>query len=387
MIDNGFIEREKFGDLRDLIARRHWEHATVTVNATETVAGRAPAHEALRRVAAAGDAGRQASSGSWTRRTSCWRCSAIRSHFDEPVTQAMSSHLVTVQADAPLSQLMEIFKKRHGGHRDERRRVSGPRDAHRPAQLAAAADVNDDEQDIEFGTRVIHGGQQPDPLTGAVMPPIYATSTYVQSSPGVHKGYEYSRTANPTRDALAGVPRESGRRHAAFAFASGHGGQRHRARAARQRLAHRRDARSLWRQLPADGERAQALGGARGDVSWISRAPRHSRRPSARTRAWCGWRRRPIRCSRSWTSRAVAQIARKRGMLSVCDNTFATPYIQRPLELRLRHRRALDDEVSERPLGCDRRRGHRARGSERCETGSRICRTRSAACRARSIRS
>src|SRR6201988_3940286 len=76
-----------------------------------------------------------------------------------------------------------------------------------------------DEQ--TFATRVIHGGQQPDPLTGAVMPPIYATSTYVQSSPGVHRGYEYSRTRNPTRDALqaAGANLEAGA--AGFAFASG----------------------------------------------------------------------------------------------------------------------------------------------------------------------
>ena len=58
------------------------------------------------------------------------------------------------------------------------------------------------DKQLRFATRVIHGGQHPDPLTGAVMPPIYATSTYVQSSPGVHKGYEYSRTRNPTRDAL-----------------------------------------------------------------------------------------------------------------------------------------------------------------------------------------
>ena len=53
-----------------------------------------------------------------------------------------------------------------------------------------------------FGTKAIHGGQQPDPSTGAVMPPIYQTSTYVQEAPGVHKGYEYSRTGNPTRSAL-----------------------------------------------------------------------------------------------------------------------------------------------------------------------------------------
>ena len=55
---------------------------------------------------------------------------------------------------------------------------------------------------MEFNTKVIHGGQEHDPSTGAVMPPIYQTSTYAQSSPGEHKGYEYSRTANPTRTAL-----------------------------------------------------------------------------------------------------------------------------------------------------------------------------------------
>src|ERR1700739_4564435 len=72
-----------------------------------------------------------------------------------------------------------------------------------------------------FATRVIHGGQEPDPLTGAVMPPIYATSTYVQSSPGVHKGYEYSRTANPTRDALQAAVANLEGGAAGFAFASG----------------------------------------------------------------------------------------------------------------------------------------------------------------------
>ena len=72
-----------------------------------------------------------------------------------------------------------------------------------------------------FATRVIHGGQRPDPLTGAVMPPIYATSTYVQASPGVHKGYEYSRTANPTRDALQAAVANLEAGHAGFAFASG----------------------------------------------------------------------------------------------------------------------------------------------------------------------
>ncbi len=78
-----------------------------------------------------------------------------------------------------------------------------------------------DKKTHQFGTRVIHGGQKPDPLTGAVVPPIYATSTYVQSSPGVHKGYEYSRTANPTRDALQNSLADLEGGAAGFAFASG----------------------------------------------------------------------------------------------------------------------------------------------------------------------
>src|SRR5687768_3867344 len=78
-----------------------------------------------------------------------------------------------------------------------------------------------DKNAHRFGTRVIHGGQQPDPATGAVMPPIYATSTYVQSSPGVHKGYDYARTRNPTRDALQACLANLEGGSAAFSFSSG----------------------------------------------------------------------------------------------------------------------------------------------------------------------
>ena len=77
------------------------------------------------------------------------------------------------------------------------------------------------DRSLKFATRTIHAGQSPDPSTGAIMPPIYATSTYVQKSPGVHQGYEYSRSQNPTRHAyercLADL--ESGTH--GFAFASG----------------------------------------------------------------------------------------------------------------------------------------------------------------------
>jgi cystathionine gamma-lyase len=77
------------------------------------------------------------------------------------------------------------------------------------------------DRKVEFATRAIHAGQNPDPTTGAIMTPVYLTSTYVQESPGVHKGYEYSRTGNPTRkayeDCLASL--EGGKY--GFAFASG----------------------------------------------------------------------------------------------------------------------------------------------------------------------
>lgn len=74
---------------------------------------------------------------------------------------------------------------------------------------------------MKFNTKTIHGGQTHDPSTGAVMPPIYQTSTYAQSSPGKHKGYEYSRAANPTRTALENsfAAIENGRH--GFAFSSG----------------------------------------------------------------------------------------------------------------------------------------------------------------------
>ena len=74
---------------------------------------------------------------------------------------------------------------------------------------------------MEFNTKVIHGGQEPDPSTGAVMPPIYQTSTYAQNSPGDHKGYEYSRTGNPTRTALENSLASIENGNFGLAFASG----------------------------------------------------------------------------------------------------------------------------------------------------------------------
>src|SRR6266576_4536835 len=74
---------------------------------------------------------------------------------------------------------------------------------------------------LDFSTRCIHAGQEPDPTTGAVMMPIYTTSTYVQQSPGVNKGYDYARTKNPTRMAFERCIADLEGGSSAFAFASG----------------------------------------------------------------------------------------------------------------------------------------------------------------------
>ena len=72
-----------------------------------------------------------------------------------------------------------------------------------------------------FETRAIHAGQEPDPTTGAIMTPIYTSSTYVQESPGVHKGYDYSRSVNPTRKALEACIADLEGSSFGYAFASG----------------------------------------------------------------------------------------------------------------------------------------------------------------------
>jgi cystathionine gamma-lyase len=184
---------------------------------------------------------------------------------------------------------------------------------------------------LGFGTRVIHGGQQPDPLTGAIMPPIYATSTYVQSSPGVHKGYEYSRTANPTRDALQASVANLEGGAAGFAFASG--------LAASATILELLDSGShiiamhdlyggSYRLL--ENVRKRSAGH---DVSFVDltdpRAFEAAIRPKTRM-VWVETPTNPL--LKIVDLRAIAGIAQRHGIISVCDNTFATPFLQRPLE-------------------------------------------------------
>ena len=191
--------------------------------------------------------------------------------------------------------------------------------------------MSDDQQPPGFATRVIHGGQRPDPLTGAVMPPIYATSTYVQSSPGVHKGYEYSRTHNPTRDALQAALQNLEGGGAAFAFASG--------MAASATLLELLDAGAhivamhdlyggSYRLFENVRKRSANL-----RVSFVDLAAPGTLEGALREDTRVVWVETPTNPLLMVVDlAAVAAVARRRGILTVCDNTFATPYLQRPLE-------------------------------------------------------
>lgn len=182
-----------------------------------------------------------------------------------------------------------------------------------------------------FATRVIHAGQSPDPTTGAIMPPIYATSTYVQQSPGVHKGYEYSRSQNPTRFAWERcvADLESGTR--GFAFASG--------------LASTATVLDLFGpgdHIVASDDlyggsyrlfervRAKSAGLAFSFVDMRDPARVEAAiRPETRM-IWVETPTNPL--LRLADLAAIAAIARRRGVLAAADNTFASPWVQRPLE-------------------------------------------------------
>ncbi len=191
--------------------------------------------------------------------------------------------------------------------------------------------MSDETSGQRFATRVIHGGQRPDPLTGAIMPPIYATSTYVQTSPGVHKGYEYSRTHNPTRDALQDSLANLEGGAAGFAFASG--------MAATATLLELLDAGShiiamndlyggSYRLFENVRKRTAGHSVSFVDLSDVA-ALEAAIRPDTRL-LWVETPTNPL--LKLVDLSAVAKVARARGILCVCDNTFATPYLQRPLE-------------------------------------------------------
>ncbi|MEL1262766.1 cystathionine gamma-synthase [Pseudoxanthomonas putridarboris] len=185
---------------------------------------------------------------------------------------------------------------------------------------------------LALGTLAIHGGQSPDPSTGAVMPPIYATSTYAQSSPGVHQGFEYSRTHNPTRFAYERcvAALEGGSR--GFAFASG--------MAATSTVLELLDSGShvvamddlyggSYRLFERVRKRSAGLDFSFVDLTDLS-ALEAAIRPETRL-VWVETPTNPM--LKIVDIVAVCEIAHKRGLRVVVDNTFASPILQRPLLL------------------------------------------------------
>ncbi|BCP55150.1 cystathionine beta-lyase [Kaistia sp. 32K] len=184
---------------------------------------------------------------------------------------------------------------------------------------------------LAFETRTIHGGQSHDPLTGAVMVPIYATSTYAQESPGVHKGFEYGRSQNPTRFAFerAVADLESGT--AGFAFASGLA-----AIATTLELLSAGDHiiatddlyGGTFRLLDKVRKRTANL-----DVTFVDFTDLAAVEAAIRPETKLLWVETPTNpLLRIIDLEAVATLAKRRGLITVADNTFASPYIQRPLE-------------------------------------------------------
>ncbi|MFC5342952.1 PLP-dependent aspartate aminotransferase family protein [Brevundimonas staleyi] len=183
-----------------------------------------------------------------------------------------------------------------------------------------------------FSTRAIHAGQRPDPTTGAVMTPIYATSTYAQESPGVNKGYEYARGKNPTREAFEACINDLEGGVQAFGFGSG--------MAATSTALELLDAGShivtgddlyggSWRLFERVRRRSMGL-----DFSYVDMADLNAVEAAITPKTKMIWAETPTNPLMKLADIAgLSAIAKKHGLLLVVDNTFATPWSQRPIEL------------------------------------------------------
>ena len=188
-----------------------------------------------------------------------------------------------------------------------------------------------DKKKKAFATRTIHAGQSPDPTTGAIMQPIYATSTYVQSSPGVHQGYEYSRTQNPTRMAYERCIADLESGSHGFAFASG--------MAATGTILELVDSGShIIAMDDLYGGTRRLFSGVRTrssglDFSYVDLSDVEQLQTAFRDNTRLVWIETPTNpLLKIVDLEAVIAIAKQHGALVVVDNTFATPYAQRPLE-------------------------------------------------------
>ena len=183
-----------------------------------------------------------------------------------------------------------------------------------------------------FETRAIHAGQEPDPTTGAIMTPIYTSSTYVQDSPGVHKGYDYSRSINPTRKALeACIADLEGSSHG-FAFASG------------------MSASATVLELLSSGDHVIAMDDLYGgtyrlfenvrkrsaglDFTFCDLSDLENLSASINSKTKMIWVETPTNpLLKIADLQAISDFAKKNNLISVCDNTFCSPFVQNPLEL------------------------------------------------------
>ncbi len=192
--------------------------------------------------------------------------------------------------------------------------------------------MSDKTQKHDFATRVIHAGQAPDPSTGAIMPPIYATSTFVQQSPGVHKGLDYGRSHNPTRWALERCVADLESGAQAYAFASG--------MAAIATVLETLDAGAhvvagddlyggTFRLFERVRKRSAGHAFTFVDMSNLD-ALRAALTPATRM-VWVETPSNPL--LKLADLEAIAQLCRTRNIVAVADNTFASPWVQRPLEL------------------------------------------------------
>ena len=182
-----------------------------------------------------------------------------------------------------------------------------------------------------FETRAIHAGQEPDPTTGAIMTPIYTSSTYVQESPGVHKGYDYSRSVNPTRKALEACIADLEGSSYGFAFASG------------------MSASATVLELLSSGDHVIAMDDLYGgtyrlfenvrkrsaglDFTFCDLSDSETLESSITDKTKMIWIETPTNpLLKIADLEVIAKFAKDNNLISVCDNTFCSPFVQNPLD-------------------------------------------------------
>ncbi|MBL6900493.1 MAG: cystathionine gamma-synthase [SAR86 cluster bacterium] len=183
-----------------------------------------------------------------------------------------------------------------------------------------------------FETRAIHAGQEPDPTTGAIMTPIYTSSTYVQESPGVHKGYDYSRSVNPTRKALEACIADLEGSNFGYAFASGMA------------------ASATVLELLDSGDHVIAMDDLYGgtyrlfenvrkrsaglDFTFCDLSDLSTLENSINEKTKMIWIETPTNpLLKIADLEAISSFAKSHNLIAVCDNTFCSPFVQNPLEL------------------------------------------------------